>query len=161
MGGLFCITTPTLWGDTAPTENGTAYTSWLMGGAWLASQFMKQYQFTQNKQFLEERILPLLRSAARFYYYYLFTFQGRYSTGPSCSPEAAFIVPDDITKTGRKEGIDIALTMDNSLLYELVKAINETCVALSLTSDCDCIAVAKYLAKIKPPQIGPTGRILE
>ncbi|PLB52232.1 putative secreted protein [Aspergillus steynii IBT 23096] len=150
-----------LWGDTAPTDNGTAYTIWPMGGAWLASQLMEQYRFTQDKKFLEERIWPLLQSAAHFYYCYLFTFEGYYSTGPSCSPEASFKVPSDMTKAGSKEALDIAPTMDNSLLYELFTAINETCITLSLSSDEDCTTAVKYLAKIKPPQIGSSGRILE
>ncbi|KAK1141889.1 hypothetical protein N8T08_008402 [Aspergillus melleus] len=161
-GGFVLHHNADLWGDAAPTDNGTAYTIWPMGGAWLASQTMEQYRFTQDKAFLEERIWPLLQSAARFYYCYLFTFEGYYSTGPSCSPEASFLVPDDMTKAGSKEGIDIAPTMDNSLLYELFTAVNETCVTLSLTeNDDDCTTAAKYFAKIKPPQIGSTGRILE
>lgn len=160
-GGFVLHHNTDLWGDTAPTDNGTAYTIWPMGGAWLVSQSMEQYRFTQDTKFLEERVWPLLQSAAKFYHCYLFTLEGYYSTGPSCSPEASFIVPDDMTKAGSKEGIDIAPTMDNSLLYELFKAVNETCVKLSLTNNEECLTSAKYLAKIKPPRIGSTGRIME
>ncbi|RAL16779.1 glycoside hydrolase family 95 protein [Aspergillus homomorphus CBS 101889] len=149
-----------LWGDAAPVDNGTTWTMWPMGGAWLSANLMEHYRFTQDETVLRERIWPLLQSAAQFYYCYLFPFEGYYSTGPSISPEAAFIVPDTMFKAGSAEGIDIAPTMDNSLLHELFQSVIETCNTLGITGS-DLHTAKKYLAKIKPPQIGSAGRILE
>ncbi|GLA61480.1 hypothetical protein AtubIFM55763_005959 [Aspergillus tubingensis] len=159
-GGYVLHHNTDLWGDAAPVDNGTTWTMWPMGGAWLSANLIEHYQFTQDETILRDRIWPLLQSAARFYYCYLFPFEGYYSTGPSLSPEASYIVPDDMTTAGNEEGIDIAPTMDNSLLHELFQAVTETCDVLGINNT-DCTTAAKYLSMIKPPQIGSSGRILE
>ncbi|GKZ55753.1 hypothetical protein AnigIFM50267_009840 [Aspergillus niger] len=159
-GGYVLHHNTDLWGDAAPVDNGTTWTMWPMGGAWLSANLIEHYRFTRDESILRNRIWPLLQSAARFYYCYLFPFEGYYSTGPSLSPEASYIVPDDMTTAGKEEGIDIAPTMDNSLLHELFQAVIETCDVLAINNT-DCSTAASYLAKIKPPQIGSSGRILE
>ncbi|PYI01394.1 alpha-L-fucosidase 2 precursor [Aspergillus sclerotiicarbonarius CBS 121057] len=159
-GGYVLHHNTDLWGDAAPVDNGTTWTMWPMGAAWLSANLIEHYRFTRDETVLRERIWPLLQSAARFYYCHLFPFEGYYSTGPSISPEAAFIVPDDLSVAGNEEGIDIAPTMDNSLLYELFQSVIETCEILQINIT-DCTNATSYLAKIKPPQIGSSGRILE
>ncbi|RAK95834.1 glycoside hydrolase family 95 protein [Aspergillus ibericus CBS 121593] len=159
-GGYVLHHNTDLWGDAAPVDNGTTWTMWPMGAAWLSANLIEHYRFTRDETILRERIWPLLQSAARFYSCYLFPFEGYYSTGPSISPEAAFIVPEDMTIAGNEEGIDIAPTMDNSLLYELFQSVIETCRILQINTT-DCTNATSYLAKIKPPQIGSSGRILE
>ncbi|KAL4892016.1 Six-hairpin glycosidase-like protein [Aspergillus ambiguus] len=149
-----------LWGDAAPVDNGTTWTMWPMGSAWLSENLMQHYRFTQNKKVLRERIWPLLQSAARFYYCYLFEFDGYYSTGPSLSPENAFIVPVNMNIAGRSEGIDIAPTMDNALLYELFRSIIEAAEVLAITGD-DVNKAQEYISKIRPPEIGSIGQIKE
>lgn len=159
-GGYILHHNTDLWGDAAPVDNGTTWTMWPMGSAWLSQNLMDHYRFTQDKDVLRERIWPLLQKAARFYYCYLFVFDGYYSTGPSLSPENAFVVPSDMSISGRAEGIDIAPTMDNLLLDDLFGAIIETANILDITgSDVDNAQV--YKAKIKPPQIGSFGQLME
>ncbi|PYH92094.1 alpha-L-fucosidase 2 precursor [Aspergillus ellipticus CBS 707.79] len=160
-GGYVLHHNTDLWGDAAPVDNGSTWTMWPMGGAWLSANLMEHYRFTQDRTVLRTRIWPLLQSAARFYTCYLFPFNGHYSTGPSLSPEAAFIVPADMTTAGTEAGIDIAPTMDSSLLHELFQSVLTTCAILSLNTSTDCTTAAHYLAHLPPPQIGPAGRILE
>lgn len=57
-----------LWGDSAPVDNGTQYTMWPMGGAWLSLHAMEHYRFNGNKTFLSQHALPLLQEVAEFYY---------------------------------------------------------------------------------------------
>ncbi|RAH67441.1 glycoside hydrolase family 95 protein [Aspergillus aculeatinus CBS 121060] len=159
-GGYVLHHNTDLWGDAAPVDNGTTWTMWPMGGAWLSANLIDHYRFTQDTALLRDRIWPLLRSAAQFYECYLFPFEGYLSTGPSISPEAAFLVPDNMSIAGSAEGIDIAPTMDNSLLYELFHAVLETCTILHLSS-VECTRANQTLARIKPPQISPAGRIME
>ncbi|GAQ08717.1 alpha-L-fucosidase 2 [Aspergillus lentulus] len=149
-----------LWGDAAPVDNGTRWTMWPMGSAWLSMNLMDQYRFTQDKTLLQTRIWPLLKSAADFYYCYLFDFEGYYTSGPSISPENAFIIPKDMTIPGETTGIDLAPTMDNLLLHELFAAVIETCKVLGITGD-DLTNAQKYISKIRPPLIGSHGQILE
>jgi hypothetical protein len=149
-----------LWGDAAPTDYGTPYMMWPMGGAWLSLHLMEHYRFTGDKSFLQNRAWPVLQSAANFYYCYLFTHNGSWSTGPSLSPENSFVVPSNMETAGKSEAIDIAQTMDNSILYELFNAVIQTCTVLGIT-DSNLTNAKNYLAKIKPPQIGSKGQILE
>jgi hypothetical protein len=52
--------------------------------------------------------------------------------------------------------------MDNSLLWELFNDIIETCKVLGISSsDTTCSKAPTYLAKLRPPQVGSKGQILE
>lgn len=159
-GGFMLHHNIDLWGDAAPTDYGTPYMMWPMGGAWLSLHLMDHYRFTGDKAFLKNRAWPVLQSAANFYYCYLFEHDGYYSTGPSLSPENKFIVPPDMETAGATEAIDISPTMDDSILYELFNAVITTCNVLGITGS-DLTNAQDYLAKIKPPQIGSKGQILE
>ncbi|KAK4221722.1 Six-hairpin glycosidase-like protein [Podospora fimiseda] len=143
-----------LWGDSAPVDKGTPYTIWPMGAAWLSSDAMEHFRFTQNHTFLQTTVWPLLQKTAQFYYCYLFNWQGYYTSGPSLSPEHAFIVPSNMQDSNRQEGLDISIEMDNQLLRELFSNVIETCSILKLTSS-ECTKAASYLPKIRPPGIGP------
>ncbi|KAL5357112.1 Six-hairpin glycosidase-like protein [Aspergillus floccosus] len=159
-GGYILHHNTDLWGDAAPVDNGTTWTMWPMGSAWLSENLIQHYRFTRNKEVLRERIWPLLKSAAQFYYCYLFDFDGYYSSGPSISPENAFVVPSGMSVAGKSEGIDISPTMDDALLYELFKSVIETAEILDITGE-EVDKAQEYLAKIKLPQIGSFGQIME
>lgn len=159
-GGFVLHHNTDLWGDPAPVDYGTPYTIWPMGGAWLSTHLMEHYRFTGNQTFLQETAWPILQSAAEFYFCYTFMWDGYYTTGPSLSPENPFIVPSNENTAGSAEGIDISPTMDNSLLYQLFTDVIEACQILQLSS-ADCSKAQSYLTKIKPPQIGSYGQILE
>ncbi|KAF7630654.1 putative secreted protein [Aspergillus flavus] len=159
-GGYVLHHNTDIWGDAVPVNNGTKWTMWPMGGAWLSANLMEYYRFTQDTNLLKERIWPLLRSAAQFYHCYVFSFNGYLSTGPSSSPENAFVVPNDMSESGNEEGIDIAPTMDNTLLSELFHSIIETGKVLGINNT-DTTKAASSLPLIKLPQIGSYGQILE
>ncbi|KAL2140697.1 hypothetical protein VTI28DRAFT_3482 [Corynascus sepedonium] len=155
-----------LWGDAAPVDKGTPYTIWPMGAAWLAADAMEHYRFTRNKTFLAEVAWPVLREAARFYHCYLFEWESYWTTGPSLSPEHAFVVPQGMNTPGAGEGLDINPEMDNQLLHQLFTDVGEACTILDLGSSDDaetCTASTEtYLPRIRPPSVHPsTGRIQE
>jgi len=160
-GGFVLHHNTDLWGDAAPVDSGTPYTMWPMGGVWLATHLMEHYRFTGDKAFLENTAWPVLLDAAKFYYCYLFTFEGYYVTGPSLSPENPFKVPNNYKTAGASEGLDIGPTMDNSLLHELFSSIIEAGSVLNVAGGNDVTQAKSYLAKIKSPQIGSQGQILE
>jgi hypothetical protein len=149
-----------LWGDAAPVDKGTPYTVWPMGGAWLSQHLMEHYRFTQDKAFLQNRAWPVLKETADFYYCYLFMYNGNYVTGPTASPENTFIVPSNMKTAGKTEGADIATAMDNELLWELFTNIIDAASILGITGT-DVDKAKDYLSKIKAPQVGSKGQILE
>lgn len=149
-----------LWGDAAPVDKGTPYMMWPMGGAWLSQHLMEHYRFTQDAAFLRDRAWPVLKQAADFYYCYLFMYDGHYATGPSLSPENPYIVPSSMQTAGRSEGIDIAPAMDDQLLWELFTNVIDAANILGITGN-DLTNAQNYLSKIKLPQVGTKGQILE
>jgi hypothetical protein len=149
-----------LWGDAAPVDYGTPYMMWPMGGAWLSLHLMEHYRFTRDAAFLRSRAWPVLQGVANFYYCYLFTFNNYYSTGPSLSPENTFTIPANMKTAGKGASIDIAPTMDNSLLIELFNAVIEAANVLGINGS-DLTNARNYLAKIKRPQVSSSGRIME
>ncbi|KAF2275438.1 uncharacterized protein EI97DRAFT_459345 [Westerdykella ornata] len=149
-----------LHGDAAPVDKGTPYTIWPLGGAWLSMHLMEHFRYTQDKAFLRDRAWPVLKQAAEFFYCFLFMDGAYYVTGPSSSPENTYIVPSNQQTAGRSEGIDIAPAMDNQLLWELFTNIIDAAKVLGITGT-DLTNAEKYLSKIKPPQVGSKGQILE
>ncbi|KAK8118835.1 alpha-L-fucosidase 2 precursor [Apiospora kogelbergensis] len=118
------------------------------------------YRFTGDRAFLRDEAWPILQSAAQFYYCYMFDWNNYKTTGPTLSPENPFVVPGDMRTSGRTEGVDISVQMDNSLLTELFTAVIQTCQALGLTGT-DCSNAQSYLSKIRPPSVGSYGQMLE
>ncbi|KAL2863208.1 glycoside hydrolase family 95 protein [Aspergillus lucknowensis] len=149
-----------LWGDAAPVDSGTQYSIWPMGGVWLALHMMEHYRFTGDKTFLEERAYPIFQDLFAFFECYLFDMDGYLTTGPSCSPENTFAVPDDQSQAGATEGLTLSPQMDNTLLFELFTALDETHQILGIADDLS-ETVKEYLNKTRPAQIGSGGQILE
>ncbi|KAL5372135.1 hypothetical protein DPSP01_013720 [Paraphaeosphaeria sporulosa] len=149
-----------LWGDAAPVDKGTPYTMWPMGGAWLSQHVMEHYRFTQDKTFLQDRAWPILKDAADFYYCYLFQYNGNYVTGPTASPENTYIVPSNMKTAGKSEGVDLATACDNELLFHLFSDVLEAAEVLGINGT-DVTKAKDYLSKIKAPQVGSKGQILE
>ncbi|RAQ72502.1 hypothetical protein COH21_011280 [Aspergillus flavus] len=56
-----------LWGDSVPVDNGTKYSIWPMGGAWLALHMMEHYRFTGDKTFLKEQAYPIFKNSVQTY----------------------------------------------------------------------------------------------
>jgi hypothetical protein len=159
-GGFTAHHNTDLWGDAAPVDNGTEQTIWPSGGTWLSLHLWDHYLFTGNKTFLSTTAWPILQSAANFYYCYLFDFNEYWSTGPSTSPEHSFQIPSTMRVAGSSSGIDIGPSMDNQFLHALFNAVIETCNILGI-KDSNLSNAQNYLAKVRPPQIGSFGQILE
>lgn len=159
-GGFVLHHNTDLWGDAVPVDEYAPATVWPMGGAWLSLQLMEHYRFTRDQDFLRNRAWPILKRAARFYYCYLFKFDGFQSTGPSVSPENSFIIPYNMSVSGKEGSMDLSPTMDNLLLYELFNDVIEASNVLGETGD-DATNAEELVSKIKPPQIGSIGQILE
>jgi hypothetical protein len=149
-----------LWGDAAPVDKGTPYTVWPMGGAWLSQHLMEHFHFSQDESFLRDHAWPALTDTAKFLYCYLFEYEGHFVTGPTASPENTFAVPANMSIASKTEGVDIATTCDNELLWELFNNIVVAADVLGI-DNADASKAKEYLSKTKAPQIGSKGQILE
>lgn len=115
-----------IWGDSAPID-GLGGGIWAMGAAWLSQHPWDHYDYGGDIGFLRTRAYPLLRENALFLLDYLTMappgtpYAGQLVTGPSCSPENKYRLPD-----GRSFNLCMGPTMDISItravLTRLIKA---------------------------------------
>lgn len=147
-----------VWGFTLPGWD----TSWglnVTGGLWLATHLIQHYEYSLDRDFLEQQAYPVLKEAALFYLDYM-TIHPRYGwlvTGPSNSPENHFY-PGDPEDGGQQ--LSMGSTMDQMLVRELF----EFCLKSAELLDIDEVLRKKLreaIDKLPPLQIGQKGQLQE
>jgi alpha-L-fucosidase 2 len=79
------------WGYTHPYWSKTI-SPCPTSGIWMASDFVEHYRYYPDLKFLGEEALPVIEEAVSFFVNYVFKREGRYSVGPSISPENSYII---------------------------------------------------------------------
>jgi alpha-L-fucosidase 2 len=115
-----------LWGDSGPIDT-LGGGIWAMGAAWMSTHLWDHYEYGGDISFLRERAYPMLSENALFLLDYLTEapagtpYAGKLVTGPSCSPENKYKLPD-----GKAFNLCMGPTMDLSItravLTRLVRA---------------------------------------
>ncbi|KAL4876558.1 Six-hairpin glycosidase-like protein [Aspergillus karnatakaensis] len=151
-----------LWGDPAPVDNYTSSSMWPMGAAWLATHLVDHYRYSGDKKLLSETVYPYLLDISSFYQCYTFEYEGHRVTGPSVSPENTFYVPDGWTVAGKEAAMDIAIPMDDQIIWEVLSNLLEVAAELDIKdTDPDVVAARTLLNSLTPPRIGAEGQIQE
>ena len=152
-----------LWGDSGPID-ALGGGIWAMGAPWLCLHAWDHYDYTRDLRFLRERGYPLLRDNAIFLLDYLVEapagtpYAGMLVTGPSCSPENKYKLPD-----GSAHNLCMGPTMD----IEITRAVLTRAIAAhellgNPAADSDLITRAKAAIKRLPPfKITHDGRLQE
>jgi len=144
-----------VWGFTAPGE-GVRWGLYVSGGGWLCRHLWDHYTFTLDNAYLK-RVYPVMLSAARFYLNWLVKDPktGKLVSGPSTSPENAFIAPD-----GSIGSICMGPSHDQEIIHELFANV---LAASSVLKDKDALlpAIENALQNLATPKIGADGRLLE
>jgi alpha-L-fucosidase 2 len=154
-----------IWGDTSPID-ALGGGIWPMGGAWLSLHLWDHFDYTRDTAFLRDRAYPRLRDNALFLLDYLIPapqghpYSGHLITGPSCSPENKYRLPD-----GSAHNLCMAPTMDieitRAVLTRLLQAA-EVLGSSALTSDTDLHTRAHAaLTQLPPFKIGKAGNLQE
>ena len=134
----------------------TLYGLWPMGFAWCSDHLWEYYDYTGDKQFLEEKAYPVLKDAALFFVDYLVENPntGLLVSGPSISPENRFV------DNGQKTAVCMGPAMDHQIIRELFSNCIKTSDILGVDkSFADTLKT--MLSKLTPSQIGSDGRVLE
>ncbi|KAL4916509.1 Six-hairpin glycosidase-like protein [Aspergillus aurantiobrunneus] len=151
-----------IWGDPAPVDNYTSASMWPMGAAWLATHLLDHYRFTGDKEILSNTVYPYLLDVVRFYQCYTFEHDGYRVTGPSVSPENTFVIPENWTIAGSSAAMDIAIPMDDQIIWEVVHDLFEAASELGLNdTNADVSSARSFLSQIHPPRINSRGEIQE
>ncbi len=154
-GGFVLHHNTDLWGDAVPID-GAAYGVWPMGAAWLSLHLWEHYDFTRDKAFLRDRAYPTMKEAATFLLDYMVTdAQGHLVTGPSLSPENAYLVP-----AGGTARVCMGPTMDTEIAHALFSRLITASEILGIEPAFRRRLVAAR-DKLTPLKIGKHGQIQE
>ena len=153
-----------IFGMTAPADG--VWGVWPMGSAWLSRQFMEHYRFGGDREFLQTRAYPMMKSASEFMLDFLVEVPegspgaGHLVTNPSHSPENVFITAD-----GKQSHFTYGATMDLQIVHELFTSVLEANKILAQDQAFDsefAKRVESALARLQPLQISEkTGRLQE
>lgn len=148
LGGWVTHHNTDLWRGAAPINN-SDHGIWPVGGAWLSQHLYWHYQFNGDKDYLKNKVYPILKSASEFFVDYLVPDPKNPEwlvSGPSNSPE--------------NQGMVMAPTMDHQIIRNL---FNNTIEAAEiLNADPDFVKLLnEKRAKIAPNLIGKHGQLQE
>ena len=154
-----------IWGDTSPID-ALGGGIWPMGGAWLSLHLWDHFDYTRDTAFLRDRAYPRLRDNALFLLDYLIPapqghpYTGHLITGPSCSPENKYRLPD-----GSAHNLCMAPTMDIEITRAVLTRLLQAAEVLgpsALTSDTDLHTSAHAaLTQLPSFKIGKAGNLQE
>ncbi|MCM1503438.1 MAG: glycoside hydrolase family 95 protein [Bacteroidales bacterium] len=147
-----------VWNYTAPGEH-PSWGATNTGGAWLCAHLWNHFEYTRDTSYLRD-IYPLLKGAAEFFRSATVRepSHGWLVTAPSSSPENAFYVPGDMSRT--PVSICMGPTMDVQLLAELYG--NTSMAADILSCDADFAdALRRDMESFPPMQVSPAGYLQE
>ncbi|MBE7042174.1 MAG: glycoside hydrolase family 95 protein [Ruminococcaceae bacterium] len=147
-----------LWCHTNPVGkqgSGCAvYAFWNLSSGWIGCMLYDSWLYHQNEEKLKTLIFPYLKEASRFYLSVMTEDEdGSLILAPSTSPENRFYVEGDMLAVSKWS------TMSISILQDLFSAALE---CSQLLEDEELVPeLTEALQKMKQPQIGSDGRLME
>jgi len=154
--GWVCHVFTNAWGYTAPGWS-LGWGMHVSGGIWIASDLWQHWTFTGNKEFLARQAYPTLKEAAVFFLDYMVEHPKHdwLVTGPSSSPENAFIATD-----GSRVSESMGPTHDRVMVYDLFTSCIEASKILGIDEEFRA-QLETARAKLPPLQIGKHGQLQE
>ncbi|MGL4328411.1 MAG: glycosyl hydrolase family 95 catalytic domain-containing protein [Tannerellaceae bacterium] len=144
-----------VWGYTAPGEGGL-WGIHIAAAGWMCQHLWEHYAFTQDTEFLK-KAYPIMKEAGMFYIDWLKQDPktGLLVSGPSASPENAFIAPD-----GSVSAVCMAPAHDQQIIWDLFTNILEAAQVLKIDDGFTQTAAA-VRNRLMGPRIGSDGRLME
>ncbi len=148
-----------IWRAATPVDADAGV--WPMGGVWLVQHLWDHYEYSQDIDFLKNRVYPALREAALFVLDFLVEgpegtkSAGMLVTNPSYSPENHYI-----DKQNRKRYLTYASTMDIQLIRDL---FNRCIIASELLKEYEEFRTLLNETLVRLPQmrVGKYGQLQE
>lgn len=144
-----------LWRHTVPVFDSAVYAFWPMSSGWLGRHLFEHYEYTLDKDYLEQRALPVMLSAAEFYLDCLTEDKdGRLIFAPSTSPENTFIYQ------GRHCSVSQTSTMTMSIIQDLFGNCVKAAEIVG-SGDERIGRIREALPRLLPLRVGSRGQLLE
>lgn len=155
-GGFCACLTTDVWRWTTPYGS-PGWGMWVTGGGWCTQHFMERYRFTGDRRFLRDRAYPILKEASLFFLDWLVPdpATGKLVSGPTTSPENAFVGPDGSTVT-----LSMGCAMDQQIIWDVFTNTLEAAAVLGIQDDF-IARVRDALDRLARPRIGSDGRLME
>lgn len=139
-----------LWRIAGPVD-GAFWGMFPNGGGWLSTHLWEHYQYTLDKDFLNE-YYPILKGAADFYLDYMVERDGELLVVPSVSPEQG--------GRGKQSPVCAGCTMDNQIARDVLS--QALFAARELDKDADYQQkLTKAIAMLPPMKVGQYGQLQE
>lgn len=153
--GWVCHHNSDLWRYTEPVSGSSAWSFWNASGAWLSNHLFEYYEYSLDKNFLEEISYPIMKGAAKFYLTQIIEDEtGDHIIFPSTSPE------NDYVCDGGEASISETTEMTMACVRELFA---KTLIAAKILGDRDETVkkVEMEVSRLRKTKVGSDGRILE
>jgi alpha-L-fucosidase 2 len=122
----------------------------------MATHLWDHFQYSGDMEFLRTRAYPRLREVSTFLLDYLVPGpNGEWMSGPSCSPENAYKLPD-----GTRANLCMSPTMDVAITRALFQQTGEAAKLLGVDAAL-CERLAAVAARLPPYKIGRFGNLQE
>ena len=147
-----------IWREAAPVDGAARTTWWPIAAGWLCQHVWTHYEFTQDRQFLEQ-MYPALKEASLFFLDWLIDRgDGVLVTPVSTSPENSFFSMEDGKRTNNS--VSMGSTMDMAIIRELFRNTARAAEILGRDPELRGELTAKA-GKLRPYAIGKHGQIQE
>lgn len=160
--GIF-IPAGTTPGIGVPNQIVPVIMNWTGAAGWLAKHYYDYYIYTNDQQFLKEKLLPFMKEAALFYEDFLVLGEdGKYKIYPSVSPENTPVnfMPEDGKPLNHPMPTTINATADVAIIKELFTNVIEG--SLLVQENAEKIPVwQEILEKLPSYELNEDGAIRE
>ena len=144
-----------IWGDTNPQDTWMGSTYWVMGAAWLCLHIWEHYEYTLDRDFLEENY-DLIKDACLFFEDFLIeNHEGELVISPTVSPENTYVLDN-----GKPGHLCEGCTMDSQILVELFNAFEQSSKILEINDDL-VDKISNIKERLPKTKIGNRGEIME
>lgn len=147
------------WCFTGPTGRGrdsASWSSWPLGGAWLARHVVDHHDWTGDDVLLR-RQWPVVRGAALAVLDLLVELpDGTLGTSPATSPENHYLLPD-----GRPAAVSVSTTSDLAIVRDLLEHVRRLAPVVGDHDAALRAAVEDALDRLPTERVGPDGRLAE
>ncbi|MBO3088106.1 glycosyl hydrolase family 95 catalytic domain-containing protein [Cellulomonas dongxiuzhuiae] len=147
------------WCFTGPTGRGhdsASWSSWPLGGAWLARHVVDHHDWTGDDDALR-RHWPVVRGAALAVLDLLVELpDGTLGTSPATSPENHYLLPD-----GRAAAVSVSTTSDLAIVRDLLEQVRRLAHVAGDHDESLRAAVDGALERLPTERVAPDGRLAE
>jgi len=147
--------TTDIFGKTAPVSD-MRWSMSPLSGVWMTFPLWRHYVYTGDKEYLKNRLYPIMKKAMEFVSGFLVEKDGYLVTCPSMSPENAYLLPG----SKKPNQLTYAPTIDNQILMAHIDNCIEAAHILGVDDDL-VIKWKEIRSKIPPVRIGKDGTIME